>query len=397
MWKKRTYPLSRHPGRDPWSAGNNKECGRNRLTSCQGTQAEIHGQLRTTKNVEEKDLHPVKAPRQRSMVSWEQQRKWKKRTYPLSRHPGRDPWSAGNNKECGRNRLTSCQGTQAEIHGQLRTTKNVEEKDLHPVKAPRQRSMVSWEQQRKWKKRTYPLSRHPGRDPWSAGNNKECGRNRLTSCQGTQAEIHGQLGTTKNVEEMDLHPVKAPRQRSMVSWEQQRMWKKWTYILTRHPGRDPWSAGNNKECGRNGLTSCQGTQAEIHGQLGTTKNVEEMDLQPVKAPRQRSMVSWEQQRTWKKRTYILSRHPGRDPWSAGNNKESGRNGLTACQGTQAEIHGQLGTTKNVEEMDLQAVKAPRQRSMVSWEQQRMWKKWTYILSRHPGRDPWSSGNNKECG
>src|SRR5882762_10123318 len=126
------------------------------------------------------------------------------------------------------------------------------------------------------------------------------------------------------------------------------MWKKWTYILSRHPGRDPWSAGNNKKCGRNGLTSCQ-------------------------------------------------RHPGRDPWSAGNKKECGRNGLTPCQGTQAEIHGQLGTTMNVEEMDLHTVKAPSQRSMVSWEQQRMWKKWTYSLSRHPGRDPWSAGNNKECG
>src|SRR5882762_1422741 len=165
-----------------------------------------------------------------------------------------------------------------------------------------------------WKKWTYILSRHPGRDPGSAGNNKECGRNGLTRCQGT-------------------------RQRSMVSWEQQRMWKKWTYSLSRHPGRDPWSAGNNKECGRNGLTSCQGTQAEIHGQLGTTKNVEERDLQPVKAPTQRSMVSWEQQRMWKKWTYSLSRHPGRDPWSAGNNKERGRNGLTNCQSTQAEIHG----------------------------------------------------------
>src|SRR6266436_3017312 len=193
------------------------------------------------------DLLPVKAPRQRSMVSWEQQRMWKKWTYRLSRHPGRDPWSAGNNKECGRNGLTDCQGTQAEIYGQLGTAKNVEEMGLPTVKAPRQRSMDSWEQQR------------------------------------------------KNVEEMDLPTVKAPRQRSMVSWEQQRMWKKWTYCLSRHPGRDPWSAGNNKECGRNGLTYCQGTQAEIHGQLGTTKNVEEMDLLPVKAPRQRSMVSSEQQ------------------------------------------------------------------------------------------------------
>src|SRR6267154_2763396 len=101
---------------------------------------------------------------------------------------------------------------------------------------------------------------------------------------------------------MDLQPVKAPRQRSMVSWEQQRTWKKWTYSLSGHPGRDPWSSGNNKECGRNELTAltCQGTQAEIHGQLGTTKNVEEMDLHPVKAPRQRSMVSCEQQRMWKK-------------------------------------------------------------------------------------------------
>src|SRR5882672_11027195 len=113
------------------------------------------------------------------------------------------------------------------------------------------------------------------------------------------------------------------------------MWKKWTYILSRHPGRDPWSAGNNKECGRNGLTHCQGTQAEIHGQLGTTKNVKEMHLHSVKAPRHRSMISWEQQR--------------------------------------------------MEEMDLLAVKAPRQRSMVSWEQQGMWKKGTYILSRHPGK------------
>src|SRR6266436_2139973 len=229
------------------------------------------------------------------MVSWEQQRMRKKWTYILSRHPGRDPWSAGNNQECGRNGLTSCQGTQAEIHGQLGTTKNVEEMDLLPVKA----------------------------------------------------EIHGQMRTTKNVEEMDLHTVKAPRQRSMVSWEQQRMWKKWTYSLSRHPGRDPWSAGNNKGCGRNGLTRCQGTQAEIHGQVGTTKNVEEMDLLAVKAPRQRSMVRWVQQRMWKKWTYNLSRHPGRDPGSAGNNKECGRNGLTRCQGIQAEIHGQLGTTKNV--------------------------------------------------
>src|SRR6266436_5553867 len=342
MWKKWTYILSRHPGRDPWSAGNNKECGRNGLTSCQGTQAEIHGQLGTTKNVEEMDLQTVKAPRQRSMVSWEQQRMWKKWAYQLSRHPGRDLWTAGNNKE------------------------------------------------RMWKRWTYQLSRHPGRDPWSAGNNTECGRNGHTNCHGTQAEIHGQLGTTKNVEEMDLHTVKAPRQRSMVSWEQQRMWKKWTYLLSRHQGRDPWSAGNNKECGRNGLTSCQGTQAEIHGQLGTTKNVKEMDLLPVKAPRQRSMVSWEQQRMWKKWTYHLSRHPGRDPWSAGNNKECGRDGLTNCQGTQAEIHGQPGTTMNVEEMDLRPVKAPRWRSMISWEQQRMWKKWTYSLSRHPGRDPWSA-------
>src|SRR6267378_2498213 len=168
---------------------------------------------------------------------------WKKWTYILSKHPDRDPWSAGKNKECGRNGLTSCQGTQAEIHGQLGTTKNVGEMDLLPVKAPRQRSMVSWEQQRMWKKWTYQLSRHAGRDPWSAGNNKEYGRNGLTNCQGTQAEIHGQLGTTMNVEEMDLQPVKAPRKRSMVSWKQQRMWK-------------------------NGLTNCQGTQAEIHGQLG---------------------------------------------------------------------------------------------------------------------------------
>src|SRR6266436_547172 len=189
------------------------------------------------------------------MVSWEQQRMWKKWTYFLSRHPGRDPWSAGNSKECGRNGLTSCQGTQPEIHGQLGTTKNVEEMDLLTVKAPRQRSMVSWEQQRMWKKWTYRLSRHPGRDPWSAGNNKECGRKGLTDCQGTQAEIHGKLGTTKKVEEMGLQTVKAPRQRSMVSWEQQRM------------------------------------------------NVEEMDLPTVKAPRQRSMVSWEQQRMWKKWTY----------------------------------------------------------------------------------------------
>src|SRR5712672_2873937 len=97
---------------------------------------------------------------------------------------------------------------------------------------------------------------------------------------------------------MDLQPVKAPRQRSMVSWEQERMWKKWTYNLSRHPCRDPWSAGNNKECRKNGLTSCQ-------------------------------------------------RHPGRDPWSARNNKECGINGLTSCQGTQAEIHGQLGTIMNV--------------------------------------------------
>src|SRR6266436_2139968 len=261
---------------------------------------------------------------------------WKKWTYQLSRHPGRDPWSTRNNKEYRRNGLTSCQGTQAEIHGQLGRTKNVEEMDLHPVKAPRQRSMVSWEQQRMWKKWTYILSRHPGRDPWSAGNNKECGRNGLTCCQGTKAEIHGQLGTTKDVEEMDLLAVKAPRQRSMVRWVQQRMWKKWTYSLSRHPGRDPWSGGYNKECGRNGHTTCQGTQAEIQGQLGTTKNVEEMDLLAVKAPRQRSMVSWEQQRMWKKWTYFLSRHPGRDPWSAGNNKECGRNGLTPCQGTQAE-------------------------------------------------------------
>src|SRR6266436_745867 len=208
------------------------------------------------------DLLAVKAPRQRSMVSWEQQRMWKKWTYKLSRHPCRDPWSAGNNKECGRNGLTYCQGTQAEIHGQLGTTKNVEEMDLHSVKAPRQRSTVSWEQQ--------------------------------------------------SVGEMYTHTVKAPRQRSMVSWEQQRMWKKWTYLLSRHPGRDPWSAGNNKECGRNGLTACRGTQAEIHSQLGTTKNVEEMDLLPVKAPRHRSTVSWEQQRMWKKQTYSLSRHPGRD-------------------------------------------------------------------------------------
>src|SRR6266436_6214894 len=255
--------------------------------------------------------------------------------------------------------------------------------------------MVSWEQQRMWKKWTYSLSRHPGRDPWSAGNNKECGRNGLTRCQGTQAEIHGQLGTTQNVEEMVLLPVKAPRQRSMVSWEQQRMWKRWTYSLSRHPCRDPWSAGNNKECGRNGLTNGEGTQAEIQGQLGTTKNVEEMDLLAVKAPRQRSMVSWEQQRMWKKWTYILSRHPGRDPQSARNNKECGRNGLTPCQGTQAQIHSQLGTTKNVEETDLLPVKAPRQRSVVSWEQQRMLKKWTYILSRNPCRDQWSGGNNKE--
>src|SRR5712672_1073704 len=167
--------------------------------------------------------------------------------------------------------------------------------DLQAVKAPRQRSMVSWEQQRMWKKWTYQLSRHPGRDPWSAVNNKECGRNGLTACQGTQAEIHGQLGTTKNVEKMDLLPVRAPRQRSMVSWEQQRMWKKWTYSLSRHPGRGRWSAGNKKDCRKIGLSSCQGTQAEIHGQL-STKNVEEMDLPTVKAPRQRSMVSWEQQR-----------------------------------------------------------------------------------------------------
>src|SRR6266436_1645875 len=258
--------------------------------------------------------------------------------------------------------------------------------DLQTVKAPRQRSMVSWEQQRMWKKWTYILSRHPARDPWSAGNNKECGRNGLTYCQGTQAEIHGQLGTTKNVEEMDLQTVKAPMQRSMVSWEQQRMLKKWTYILSGHPGRDPWSAGNSKEGGINGLTSCQGTQAEIHGQLGTTQNAEEMDLPTVKAPGHRSMVSWEQQRMWKTWTYKLSRHPGRDPWSAENNKEWGRNGLTFCRGTQAEIHSQLGTTKNVEEMDLLPVKAPRHRSKVSWEQQRMWKKQTYSLSRHPGRD-----------
>src|SRR6266436_6427611 len=365
MQKKWTYQLSRHPGIGPWSAGNNKECGRHGLTNCQGTQAEIHGQLRTTKNGEEMDLLAVKAPRHRSMVGWEQSGMGKKWTYSLSRHPGRDPWSAGNNKECGRNGLTPCQGTQAEIHGQLGTTKNVEEMDLLPVKAPRQRSMVSWEQQRMWKKWTYKLSRHPGRDLWSAGNNKECGRNGLTNCQGTQAEIYGQLGTAKDVEEMDLLAVKAPRQRSMVRWVQQRMWKKWTYSLSRHPGRDPWSGGYNKECGRNGHTTCQGTQAEIQGQLGTTKNVEEMDLLAVKAPRQRSMVSWEQQRMWKKWTYFLSRHPGRDPWSAGNNKECERNGLTPCQGTQAEIHGQLGTTKNVEEMDLLAVKAPRQRSMVS--------------------------------
>src|SRR6266436_814394 len=146
---------------------------------------------------------------------------------------------------------------------------------LQAVKAPRQRTTVNWEQQRMWKKWTYKLSRHPGRDPWSAGNNKECGRNGLTSYQGTQAEIHGQLGTTKNVEEMDLLPVKAPRHRSKVSWEQQRMRKKWTYILSKHPGRDPQSAVNNKECGSNGLTVCQGTQAQIHSQLGTTKNVEE--------------------------------------------------------------------------------------------------------------------------
>src|SRR6266481_514109 len=190
MWKKWTDKLSRHPDRDPWSAGNNKECERNGLTTCQGTQAEIHGQLGTTKNVEEMDLQTVKAPRQRSRVSWEQQRMWKKWTYILSRHPGRDPWSAGNNKECGRNGLTRCQGTHAEIHGQLGTTKNVEEIDLLPVRAPRQ--------------------------------------------------SHSQLGTAKNVEEMDLPTVKAPRQRSRVSWEQQRIWKKWTYFLSRHPGRDPW-------------------------------------------------------------------------------------------------------------------------------------------------------------
>src|SRR5712664_2284082 len=102
-----------------------------------------------------------------------------------------------------------------------------------------------------WKKWTYNLSRHPGRDPQSAGNNKECGRNGLTTCQGTQAEIHSQLGSTKNVEEMDLQPVKAPRQRSTVSWDQQRMWKKWTYMLSRHPGKDQQSVGNKKGCGRN--------------------------------------------------------------------------------------------------------------------------------------------------
>jgi len=149
-------------------------------------------------------------------------------------HPGRDSQLAGNN----------------EVWKKMY---------LHADKARRQRSMVRWD-------------------------NKECGRNELTCCQGTQTKMHSQPGTTKNMQIM-------------------------TYMLSRHPGRDSPSAGNNKEYGRNGLTSCQSTHAEIHGEVGTTKNVEKMDLPTVKAPKQKSTVSQEQQ-------------------------EMGRNGLTTCQGTR---------------------------------------------------------------
>jgi hypothetical protein len=68
-------------------------------------------------------------------------------------------------------------------------------------------------------------------ESWSTANNKESQTNSLTSCQVAKAERHGQLQTTENPKEIHLHTVKLPRQRDMVSCKQQRIPKKFTYIL----------------------------------------------------------------------------------------------------------------------------------------------------------------------
>jgi len=294
--RKAPHSLSRFQSSQAWSSGIIRETRRkvsyklSRFQSSQAWSGAIIGETRRKVT--------YSLSRFQSSQTWlggiigENKKKGHLLPFKISKQPGRLGGIIGENKKKGRLQPVKIPSSQALSGGVI--GENKKKGHLLPVKIPKQPSMVRWDHCRKQEERSLTFcqdskaARHGQVESLEKTRKVTYNLSRFQSSQGWSGGI---IGETKK--EGHLQAVEIPKQPGMVRWNH---WRKQERSLTccqdskaaRHGQGE--SLKKTREKATYSLSRFQSNQALSGGII--EENKEKGHLQPVKIPKQPSMVRW---------------------------------------------------------------------------------------------------------